>query len=102
MVSLRRSDRWPLGILDDTRAKLHHEALVKAEEKKKERLELACELRYTQSIAAQELAAFHEMHLKQVKTAVKDMAKRMVVAERERLESMKRALRILRPEEEEQ
>ncbi|TGZ79736.1 hypothetical protein EX30DRAFT_320981 [Ascodesmis nigricans] len=99
MVSLRRSDRWPLGILDDTRAKLHNEALAKVEEKKKERTELACELRYTQSMAAQELAAFHEMHLRQVRTAVREMTKRMVVAERERLDGMKRALRILRPEE---
>jgi hypothetical protein len=96
IVSLRRSDRWPLGLLDDTRAKYHQEAQQKAQAAHRQRLELASELRHTQSVAAQELAAFHEMHAKQARRAIRELARRQVVVERERLEGMKRALKLLK------
>lgn len=96
LVSLRRSERWPLGILDETRAKHHQEAAAKAQERHRERTNLACELRYTQSVAAQELAAFHEMHERQARQAIRDMAKRQIVIEKDRLEKMRRALRVLK------
>ena len=70
IVSLRRSDRWPLGILDETRAKYHQEASQKAQAAYGRKLELASELRYSQSLAAQELASFHDMHMKQTRRAV--------------------------------
>jgi hypothetical protein len=96
LVSLRRSDRWPLGLLDDTRAKYHQEAAQKAQAAHRQRLELASELRHTQSVAAQELAAFHEMHAKQARKAIRELARKQVVVERERLEGMKRALKLLK------
>lgn len=98
LISLRRSDRWPLGILDDTRARMHQEAAAKAQARVVEKSQLAQELRYTQSVAAQELAAFHEMHTKQAKQTIRELAKRMVVSEKDRLERMKRALRGMRGE----
>jgi hypothetical protein len=96
IVSLRRSDRWPLGLLDDTRAKYHQEAAAKAQAAHRNRLELASELRYTQSVAAQELAAFHEMHTKQARRAIRELARKQVVVENDRLEGMKRALKGIR------
>ncbi|KAA8909166.1 hypothetical protein FN846DRAFT_776654 [Sphaerosporella brunnea] len=96
IVSLRRSDRWPLGLLDDTRAKYHQEAAQKAQAVHRQRLELASELRHTQSVAAQELAAFHEMHAKQARRAIRELARKQVVVEKERLEGMKRALKLLK------
>lgn len=96
ILSLRRSDRWPLGLLDETRAKYHQEAAQKAQAAFQHRLELASELRYTQSVAAQELAAFHEMHTRQTRRAIRDLAKRQVVMEKDRLEGMKRALKSIR------
>lgn len=93
VVSLRRSDRWPLGLLDDTRAKYHQEASQKAQVAHRQRLELASELRYTQSVAAQELAAFHEMHTRQARRAIRGLARKQVVMEKDRLEGMKRALK---------
>lgn len=96
IVSLRRSDRWPLGILDETRAKYHQEASQKAQAAYGRKLELASELRYSQSVAAQELASFHDMHMKQTRRAVRDLARRQVIVEKDRLEGMKRALKGIR------
>ncbi|KAI5800077.1 hypothetical protein EDC01DRAFT_765462 [Geopyxis carbonaria] len=96
LASRRRNDRWPLGILDDTRAKYHQDAQQKVDDRQREKINLACELRYTQSIAAQELAAFHEMHTKQARIAIRDLARRQVTVERNRLELMKAALRVIK------
>lgn len=53
----------------------------------------ACELRWTQGIAAAELAGFHELREKLVKRAVRGLAQRTIAAERARLEAMRRAIR---------
>ncbi|KAF3918550.1 hypothetical protein ABW21_db0208957 [Orbilia brochopaga] len=98
MVSLRRSDRWPLGLMDETRAKIHQGAAdnIRATQARQE--ELSRELRYSQSIAAVELASFHEMHGKFARGAVRRLARNQVLVERERLEALKRALRAARKE----
>lgn len=75
---------------------MHREAAQKVQEKVEEKQMLAQELRYTQSVAAQELAAFHDMHTRQARGAVRELARRMVVGEKDRLEKMKRALRVLK------
>lgn len=71
------------------------EKLKKAEE---EREDLGRELRYTQQVVASELAGWQEWRAKTARRAVKDLARNMVVQERARLESMKRALRRLNVE----
>jgi hypothetical protein len=96
MISLRRSDRWPLGLLDDTRTKIQKEAKAKALRTEQERLGKAAELRFAQAVAAQELAAFHEMHAKKARQAIRELARRQEVAEKDRLDGMERALRGLR------
>ena len=91
--SLRRSDRWPLGLLDETRKGLHADAQEKAEKSREELRSVGCELTYTQQTIAGELAGWQELHAKLGKRAIRSLAERIVVREKDRLESMRRAVR---------
>jgi ankyrin repeat protein len=92
-LSVRRSDRWPLGLLDDARARVQRDAQEKSDKSKAELEDLGRELRYTQTVVAQELASWQEGRVEMGRRALKDLAKRMVVVEKARLEGMKRAVR---------
>ena len=54
---------------------------------------MSCELRYTQQTVAGELAGWQDLHAKLGKRAIRALAERMVVREKDRLEGMKRAVR---------
>lgn len=92
MSSLRRSDRWPLGLLDDTRKGIHAEAQERVNKSKEELRGMSCELRYTQQTVAGELAGWQDLHAKLGRRAIKGLAERMLVREKARLEGMKRAM----------
>lgn len=92
-LSVRRSDRWPLGLLDDARSRVQRDAMEKMERSKTELDDLGRELRYSQTVVASELASWQETRVEMGRRAVRDLARRMVVTERARLESMKRAIR---------
>lgn len=94
-LSMRRSDRWPLGLLDDARSRMQRDAQEKMERASDELSSLGKELRYTQQVVAQELASWQENRVDMGRRALKEFAKRMVVTERARLESMRRAVREL-------
>ncbi|XPS74914.1 hypothetical protein M3J07_007004 [Ascochyta lentis] len=94
-LSVRRSDRWPLGLLDDARSRVQRDAQDKMDKSKGELADLGRELRYTQQVVASELASWQESRVETGRKAVKEFARRMVVTERARLESMKRAVREL-------
>ena len=91
--SLRRSDRWPLGLLDETRKGIHADAQEKAEKSREELRTVGCELTYTQQTVAGELAGWQELHAKLGRRAIRALAQKMVVREKDRLECMKRAVR---------
>ncbi|KAK3080042.1 hypothetical protein LTS18_003271 [Coniosporium uncinatum] len=93
--SLRRNDKWslPLGLLDDTRKQLQHEAAEKEKRGESELEALGRELRYTQGVVAGELAMWQEERVRSGRRAVREFARRMVVGERARLEGMRRAVR---------
>ena len=91
--SLRRSDRWPLGLLDETRKGIHADAQEKAEKSREELRTVGCELTYTQQTVAGELAGWQELHAKLGRRAIRALAQKMVIREKDRLESMKRAVR---------
>lgn len=91
--SLRRSDRWPLGLLDETRRGIHAEAQERAEKSKEELRTISCELRYTQQVVAGELAGWQDLHDKMGKRAIRTLAERMIIREKDRLEGMRRAMR---------
>jgi hypothetical protein len=61
-----------------------------------ERNDLSKELRYTQQVVAGELAGWQEWRQKVVRSAVRELARGVLVTERARLESIQRALRKLR------
>ncbi|KAH7031864.1 hypothetical protein B0J12DRAFT_681507 [Macrophomina phaseolina] len=92
-LSLRRSDRWPLGLLDDTRHRMQRDAAEKVDKSVQELETLGKELKYTQQTVAAELAAWQESRVKQGRKMCKELARRMVVVEKARLESMRRAIR---------
>ena len=94
--SLRRSDRWPLGLLDDTRKSIHSDAHDKLEKSKEELRTVGCELRYTQQTVAGELAGWQDLHGKMGRRSVRSLVEKMVVREKDRLEGLKRALRCVR------
>jgi ankyrin repeat protein len=94
-LSVRRSDRWPLGLLDDARSRVQRDAQDKMDKSKLELADYGRELRYTQQVVAGELASWQENRVEMGRKALKDLARRMVVVEKARLESMKRAVRAL-------
>jgi hypothetical protein len=94
-LSIRRSDRWPLGLLDDARSRVQKDAQEKMEHATEELTGLGRELRYTQQVVAGELASWQEGRVSMGKKALKAFANKMVVVEKARLESMRRAIREL-------
>jgi hypothetical protein len=91
--SMSRASRWPLGLLDDARQRLNEEREEKARRSEAEAQNLAKELRYTQQTVAGELAGWRDMHERIGRKAIADLARGMLVAERMRLDGMRRALR---------
>ncbi|KAF2866765.1 hypothetical protein BDV95DRAFT_583756 [Massariosphaeria phaeospora] len=94
-LSIRRSDRWPLGLLDDARSRVQRDAQEKMDRATEEMTGLGRELRYTQQVVAGELASWQEGRVDMGRRALKEFARKVVVTERARLESMKRAVREL-------
>ena len=93
--SLRRSDRWPLGLLDDTRKGIQFDAMEKMEKAEEQARGIARELRYTQQTVASELAAWQDLHEKMAKRSVRRLALAVVVREKDRLAGMRRAMRVI-------
>ncbi|TPX16561.1 uncharacterized protein E0L32_003855 [Thyridium curvatum] len=94
--SLNRSTRWPLGLLDDTRQRMNEEREQRGRQAQTQADDLSRELRYSQQTVASELAGWQEMHERQGRRAVRELARGVLVLERMRLEGMKRALRKVR------
>ena len=92
-MSSRRSDRWPLGLLDETRKSIQADAQEKAERSRQELRTIGCDLSYTQQTVASELGPWQDLHAKLGKRAIRTLAEKMVVREKDRLDGMKRALR---------
>ena len=103
LSTLRRSDRWtsavPLGLnlgrglLDNARSKLQHDASRKVDVAAAQLASLGAELRYAQQTVAAELAAWHDLHAKIVARALRSLALRSLVAEKARLDALRRAVR---------
>jgi hypothetical protein len=91
--SMSRASRWPLGLLDDARQRLNEEREEKARRCETEAQNLAKELRYTQQTVAAELAGWRDLHERIGRKAIADLARGMLVAEKMRLDGMRRALR---------
>ncbi|KXJ91820.1 hypothetical protein Micbo1qcDRAFT_146653 [Microdochium bolleyi] len=94
--SLSRSTRWPLGLMDDARAR-HDKEKEESIRKAREEIDgLGRELRYSQQVVASELAGWQVLHEQMGRTAIKEYARNMLVLERERLGGLRRTLRRLK------
>ena len=85
-----------MGLLDETRKGIHAEAQDRAMKSKDELRAVRCELSYTQQTVAGELAGWQDLHAKLGKRAIRALAEQMIVREKDRLESMRRAMRFLK------
>jgi len=94
--SLKRSDRWPLGLMEESR----RQAALETQDRLTRSIEdvriTGCELRYTQQTVAAELAGWQDLQGKMIRRAVRRLAKNTIVRERDRLDSLHRALRLAR------
>ena len=99
------SARWPLGglglgmglgLLDETRQRIHGERADRARRTAEEADTLARELRYTQQTVAAELAGWQDLHDRLGRAALREHARAMLVLERERLAGLRRAARQFR------
>ncbi|KAF1817492.1 hypothetical protein P152DRAFT_454079 [Eremomyces bilateralis CBS 781.70] len=94
--SMRRSDRWPnLGLLDEARQRMSREAAGRARASLKDMEDLGRELSYTRQVVAGELAGWQESRVRLGRRAIREFASKSLMAERARLEGMKRAVRKL-------
>lgn len=94
--SLSRSTRWPLGLMDDSRAR-HDKEKEESIQKAKEEIDgLGRELRYSQQVVASELAGWQVLHEQMGRNAIKEYARNMLVLERERLGGLSRTIRRLK------
>lgn len=98
IASLARTSRWTprAGFFDDARKAQSEEARAEAERCHAQVELLGSELRYTQQTVAAELAGWHGSRVVLARKALRDVATRTLIKERDRLDEMKRALRQLR------
>lgn len=91
----RTSSRWTprIGFFEDAARAGALEAEEKAHKARAELESLACELRSTQQTIAGELAVWQEVHVTTGRAMLRKLAQDSLVREKDRLESMKRALR---------
>jgi hypothetical protein len=94
--SWRRSEKWPLGILDDTRKRIADEAAEGLASMEQDLVKTGKELKYTQGVVAGELSAFHAEHALRAKNAVKKFVETQVEVEKGRLRGMQRALGLIK------
>ncbi|KAF4549603.1 Hypothetical protein D9617_21g098240 [Elsinoe fawcettii] len=96
--SLTRQSRWTpnIGFFDETRKAIADQAQDQAEKTRRELETLGSELRYTQQTVAAEMAGWQEQHVREGRRVLRELARNMVVRERDRLDGMKRALRELK------
>ena len=94
--SWRRSEKWPLGLLDDTRKRIADEAAENLASLEREVVNTGKELKYTQGIVAGELSAFQAEHANRARNAIRKYVKGQVEVERGRLRGMQRALTLIK------
>lgn len=93
--SVSRPPRWPMGLLEDTK-QTGQEREERARRSRVVVEDLGRELGFVRGVVAGELAGWQEGRERMGRRAVRQFAAGMVVAERARLEGLRRALRCLR------
>lgn len=94
--SWRRSEKWPLGLLDETRKRIADEAEEGLVTMKQDLVRTGKELKYTQGVVASELGAFQAEHAERARHAIVQFVTKQVEVERGRLRGMERALSLVK------
>ena len=94
--SWRRSEKWPLGILDETRKRIADDAAGALAAMEQDLIKTGKELKYTQGVVAGELSAFQAEHAERAKNAIRKFVESQVVVEKGRLRGMQRALGLIK------
>lgn len=94
--SWRRSEKWPLGILDETRKRIADEAAEGLVTMEQEQIRAGKELKYTQGVVAGELSAFQAEHAVRARNAIQKFVQSQVAVEKGRLRGMQRALGLIK------
>jgi len=94
--SWRRSEKWPLGILDETRKRIVGEAAEGLATMESDLIKTGKELKYTQGVIAGELSAFQAEHAVRARNAVRKFVESQVEVEKGRLRGMQRALGLIK------
>lgn len=94
--SWRRSEKWPLGLLDETRKRMADEAAETLATMELDLLKTGKELKYNQGIVAAELSAFQAEHAARARKAIRKFVEGQVEVEKGRLRGMKRALGLIK------
>jgi len=94
--SWRRSEKWPLGILDDTRKRIADEAAEGLATMEQDLVKTGKELKYTQGVVAGELSSFQAEHAQRARNAIRKFVESQVEVEKGRLRGMQRALGLIK------
>jgi len=94
--SWRRSEKWPLGLLDETRKRIADEAAEGLATMEEDVRKIGKELKYTQGVVAGELSAFQAEHSVRARYSIKEFVESQVEVEKARLRGMQRALGLIK------
>jgi hypothetical protein len=94
--SWRRSEKWPLGILDERRKRIADEAAEDLATMEQDLIKTGKELKYTQGVVAGELSAFQAEHAERARNAIRKFVESQVKVEKGRLRGMQRALGLIK------
>lgn len=94
--ALKRSNRWPMGLLDDTREKVHREAEERYEVARAEVDDLGREIRWNREVVAQEVSGWQDGRAGEGRRVLVVFAREVLMRERERLMRLENLVERLR------
>jgi len=94
--SWRRSEKWPLGLLDETRRRIADDAAEGIATMESDLVKCGKELKYTQGVVAGELSAFQGEHAVRARKAILKFVESQVEVEKGRLRGMERTLGMIK------
>src|ERR1700737_1080216 len=94
--SWRRSEKWPLGIMAETRKRIADEAAEGLASMEQELVKCGKELKYTQGVVAGELSAFQAEHAARARKTIRKFVESQVEIEKGGLRGMTRTFGMIK------
>jgi hypothetical protein len=95
-TSWRRSEKWPLGLLDETRKRIAGDVAEGVATMESDLIKTGKELKYTQGVIAGELSSFQAEHAVRARNAIRKFVEGQLEAEKGRLRGMQRAISLIK------